>query len=211
MTPRNINATATASSRPRHVTPASERQAGLGFATLGRAPLRMSLGTRRITSTDLQIIEATDELLNLALDSPETTVDEFGGQEGVSLLKGFNATIPSADKSRTRRRMMRNVDAPKIGLKKLGMSARGMLTEGDSNEEHEGQSVVSDDDMVVVGRTDERGRKGKGKRRGRESLSTAKKLGKDELRRQTKEIMRDKENIHVRRVRISISFRYVQV
>ena len=46
----------------------------------------------------------------------------------------------------------------------------------------------------------EAGRKGK-KRRGRESLSTAKVLGKEELSRQKKEILRDKENLHVRRVR----------
>ena len=97
--------------------------------------------------------------------------------------------------------MMRNVDAPRIGLKKLGMNARGLLMDDDADEDHEGQSVASEDDVVVVGRTDDRGRKGKGKRRGRESLSTAKKLGKDELRRQTKEIQRDKENIHVRKVR----------
>ncbi|KAF7986202.1 hypothetical protein HWV62_38626 [Athelia sp. TMB] len=197
MTPRMASATATASSRPRHTTVADSSH-HMGFATLGRAPLRMSLGTRRITSTDLQIMEATDELLNMELEAPE--VDEFGQEGGgVSLLKGFNATIPSADKSRTRRRMMRNVDAPRIGLKKLGMSARGLLVDDDADEDHEGQSVASEDDVVVVGRTDDRGRKGKGKRRGRESLSTAKKLGKDELRRQTKEIQRDKENIHVRK------------
>ncbi|KZP32449.1 WD40 repeat-like protein [Athelia psychrophila] len=197
MTPRNIGHTATVSSRPRHAVPDSPRH--MGFATLGRAPLRMSLGTRRITSTDLQIIEATDELLELELESPGA--GEFGKEEaGVSLLKGFNATIPSADKGRTRRRMMRNVDAPRIGLKKLGMHARGLLVdELDGDEEHEGQSVASEEDVVVVGRTDERGRKAKGKRRGRESLSTAKTLGKDELKRQTKEIRRDKENIHVRR------------
>lgn len=200
MTPRMANATV--SSRPRQVT-ARDPSRPIGFATLGRAPLRMTLGSRRITSADLQIVEATDELLNLELEAPGA--DESGEDgTGVSLLKGFNATIPSAEKSRTRRRMMRNVDAPRIGLKKLGMSARGLLTDehdGDGDhEDHEGQSVASEEDVVVVGRTDDHGRKGKGKRRGRESLSTVKKLGKEELKRQTKEILRDKENIHVRRV-----------
>lgn len=106
---------------------------------------------------------------------------------------------------------MRNVDTPRIGLKKLGMNARGLLVDAEEGEvggrdgdhddhDHEGRSVGSDEDMVIVGRTEDRRGKGKGKRRARESLSAAKKLGKEELKRQTKEIMRDKENIHVRRV-----------
>ena len=85
---------------------------------------------------------------------------------------------------------MRNVETPRLGLKKLGMSARGLLAE---DEDHEEQSVVSEDDVVVV-------RPHPGQRKGRESLSTAKKLGKEELSRQSQEILRDKENIHVKRV-----------
>ena len=42
--------------------------------------------------------------------------------------------------------------------------------------------------------------KDKRKKRGRESLSAAKHLGREELKRQTQEIIRDKENLHVRRV-----------
>ncbi|KII86395.1 hypothetical protein PLICRDRAFT_43989 [Plicaturopsis crispa FD-325 SS-3] len=163
----------------------------MDFATLGRAPLRLSMGARRITSRDLEIVEATEELL-------EAEVPDRDADANVSLLRGFNATIPSAEKSRTRRRQLRNVDTPRLGLKKLGMSARGLLTD---EEEHEGNSVASEDDMVVIGHreSDAGGRKGKGKRRGRESLSAGKTFGKEELMRQTKEITRDKENIHVRR------------
>jgi division protein 1 len=164
----------------------------MGFATLGRAPLRLGLNSRRITSRDLQIVEATEELL-------DAEVPELDGvASNVSLLRGFNATIPSADQGRSRRRQMRNVETPRIGLKKLGMNARGLLVDDD---DHEGQSVTSEDDVVVVPRI-EAGQK-KGKKRGRESLSTVKTLGKDELSRQTKEIQRDKENIHVRRVRLT--------
>jgi division protein 1 len=165
--------------------------------------MRLTIGSRRITSGDLQIVEATEELL--AAEVPEEPTPD---PNNVSFMRGFNATIPSAEKSRTRRRQMRNVDAPRIGLKKLGMSARGMLMdeEGDGvvdmdgDYDHDGQSVASEEDVVVVGRTDDRGRKGKGKRRGRESLSAAKTLGKEELKRQAKEILRDKENLHVRTV-----------
>lgn len=96
---------------------------------------------------------------------------------------------------------MRNVDTPRLGLKKLGMSARGLMAEEDG-EEGEAQSVASEDDVVIVPRV-ELGKKGK--RRGRESLSATKMLGKEELSRQKKEILRDKENLHVKRVSDSSS------
>ncbi|KAG1865531.1 WD40-repeat-containing domain protein [Suillus subalutaceus] len=188
MTPRMMNAAATVSSRSRGSLGASAPGGSrLDFATLGRAPMRLTLGTRRITSRDLQIVEATDELLDAEI--PETE----GIASDVSLLRGFNATVPSSEKNRTRRKQMRNVETPRIGLKKLGMSARGMMM-----EDEEERSIASEEDVVVVSRLDERGKR-KGKRRGRESLSAAKALGKDELRRQTQEILLDKENLHVRR------------
>ncbi|KAG6869059.1 hypothetical protein C0993_004732 [Termitomyces sp. T159_Od127] len=187
MTPRMINSAATVASRPRVSVSASNMgKTRLDFATLGRAPLRMSFGSRRITSRDLQIVEATEELLDAEVPEPDDSASK------VSLLRGFNATIPSADQGRTRRRQMRNIETPRIGLKKLGMSARGLLTE----DVDEGQNVITEDDVVVVTASDA-GKKGK--RRGRESLSTQKILGKDELYHQTQEIQRDKENLHVRR------------
>ncbi|KAI0935858.1 hypothetical protein AcV5_004161 [Taiwanofungus camphoratus] len=193
MTPRMVNA-ATVSGRSRGSVGSASGSRQLDFATLGRAPLRFSLGGRRVTSRDLQIVEATDELLGEDVPEPE------GIAQDVSLLRGFNATIPSAEKSRIRRRQTRNVEAPRLGLKKLGMSARGLLTD---EEEHEGESVASEDDVVVVTSTETRGRKGKAKRRGRQSLSAGKTFGRDELMRQTHEIERDKENLHVRRTLIN--------
>lgn len=188
MTPRMMNAAATVSSRSRGSLGASAPGGSrLDFATLGRAPMRLTLGTRRITSRDLQIVEATDELLDAEIPEVE------GVASNVSLLRGFNATVPSSEKNRTRRKQMRNVETPRIGLKKLGMSARGMMM-----DDEEDRSIASEEDVVVVSRLDERGKR-KGKRRGRESLSAAKTLGKDELRRQTQEILLDKENLHVRR------------
>jgi len=188
MTPRMMNA-ATVSSRPRGSVGNSDiSKSRMDFATLGRTRLGLN-SRRRITSRDLQIVEATEELL-------DTEVPEADGvASNVSLLRGFNATIPSAEQSRSRRRQMRNVEAPRLGFKKLGMNARGLMTD---EEDLEGQSVVSEDDVVVVARPG--AGKHKHKRRGRESLSTLKTLGKDELSRQTKEIKRDKENLHVRRV-----------
>ncbi|KAF8167848.1 Trp-Asp repeat-containing protein [Crassisporium funariophilum] len=186
MTPRMINSAATVSSRPRaSVAGPSMLRSRMDFATLGRAPLRLGLGSKRITSGDLQILEATQELLEAEVPEPN------GVASNVSLLRGFNATIPSAEQSKTRRRQMRNVDTPKLGLKKLGMSARGLLTE---DEDQEGQSVASEDDVVIV-RQPHTGQK----KKGRESLSAAKRLGQEELSRQTQEIVRDKENLHVKR------------
>ena len=159
----------------------------MDFATLGRT--RLGLNSRRITSRDLQIVEATEELLDAEVPEPE------GVASNISLLRGFNATIPSAEQGRARRRGMRNIEMPRLGIKKLGMNARGLMTDEDDLE---GQSVASEDDVVVVPRLGVG--KQKGKRRGRESLSTVKTLGKEELSRQTKEIQRDKENIYVKRV-----------
>ncbi|KAL4259449.1 Trp-Asp repeat-containing protein [Pleurotus pulmonarius] len=190
MTPRMMS-TVSSSNRPRASVGSSTSR--MDFATLGRAPLRLGIGTRRITSRDLQIVEATDELLETEVPEPD------GLATSVSLLRGFKATIPSAEQGRSRRRQMRNVDTPKLGLRKMGMSARGLLREGDEDDgdhgDHEGQSVASEEDIVVVGKAG----KGKRRKRGRESLSTAKTLGRDELSRQKKEIMKDKENIHVKR------------
>src|ERR1700750_1875151 len=115
MTPRMMNPASTMSSRPRASIGSSNlSRPRVDFATLGRAPLRLGIGSRRITSRDLQIVEATDELLDAELPEPD------GVASNVSLLRGFNATIPSAEQARTRRRQMRNVDTPRIGLKQLG-------------------------------------------------------------------------------------------
>jgi division protein 1 len=180
-----MTSAATVSSKTRVSLAASSiTRSKTDFATLGRAPLRLGLGSKRITSGDLQIFEAAEELLEADVPEP------VGVASDVSLLRGFNATIPSAEQSKTRRRQMRNVETPRLGLKKLGMSARGLLAE---EEDHEGRSVASEDDVVLV-------RPHAGQRKGRESLSAAKKLGEEELSRQSQEILRDKENIHVKRV-----------
>ncbi|KAK2461724.1 hypothetical protein APHAL10511_006187 [Amanita phalloides] len=182
MTPRMMNSASAISSRQRvRVRDTSTR---LDFTSIVRAPLRLTLAPHTVTSRDLQIVEATDELLEAEIPDPQ------GIASNVSLLRGFNATIPSADQNRARRRHMRSVDTPKLGLKRLGMTARGMITEDDV------QSVASEDDLVLVSASQSAK---KGKRRGKGSLGTTKTLGKGELDRQAVEIRCDKENIHVRR------------
>ena len=70
-------------------------------------------------------------------------------------------------------------------------------------DDEESVGGASEDDVVVVGRSEKvKGKQTiKGKRRARESLGASVALGREELSRQADEILRDKENIHVRRVR----------
>ena len=182
-TPKIMSHAATVSNKSNYIK--NNTRSTTDFATIGRAPLRFT-ANRRITSRDLQIVEAANELL-------EAEVPEPGGvASNVSLLRGFNATIPSAEKGKSRRRQTRNVDTPALGLKKLGSNARGLLAE----DEHEGQSVVSEEDVVLINESTP-----KAKRKPRQSLNATKILGKEELRRQRSEILKDKENIQVKRVR----------
>ncbi|KAH9075679.1 WD40-repeat-containing domain protein [Lactarius deliciosus] len=117
------------------------------------------------------VVEMASELLAAPL--PDASPDEEVGMP--SLLRGFEATVPSADSARVRRRATRNVDAPRLGLKRMSLGARGLLAEPAADE------AESEEDVVVV--TRERGRRGR-KKRG--------------TRKRT-EIARDKENLHVRR------------
>ncbi|KAH9177091.1 WD40 repeat-like protein [Lactarius sanguifluus] len=127
---------------------------------IGRTPLRLGLGARRTTSRELQVVETASELLAASL--PDASPDE-------------EATVPSADSARVRRRATRNVDAPRLGLKRI--------LQADEAE--------SEEDV----------------KRGRESLSANKVFGREELERQTREIARDKENLHVRRVMLMVQER----
>ncbi|KAL5534843.1 hypothetical protein ACEPAG_1308 [Sanghuangporus baumii] len=183
MTPKMISSAASSSSKSRGSLGATDGR--MDIAALGRAPLRFGLGTRRITSTDLQVAEANVELLN------EDVPEPVGVASDVSLLRGFKATIPSAERGKSRRHQMRNVNTVHIGLKKLGTNARGLLAE----DAYHGHESGSDDDVVMV---DAHPKKRRG-RRTRESLGASVALGKEELRRQEQEILLDKENIHVRR------------
>ena len=186
MTPKMMAHAQTVSARPRAIGTSSTRPT-LDFATIGRTPHRLGLGARRTTSRELEVVETASELLATAL--PDASPDDELGKP--SLLRGFEATMPSADSARVRRRATRNVDAPRLGLKRLSLGARGLMQEDAESEE----------DVVVVAR-EQRGRHGR-KKRGRESLSANKVFGREELERQTREIARDKENLHVRRVCIS--------
>jgi hypothetical protein len=204
MTPQMITNAANASTRPRS-SPTHHDDRRLDFATLGRAPLRITMGKRRITSRDLEIVEVTDELLDTHVPEPEDVA------QNVSLLRGFNATMPSSGQGKERRRRVRNLDVPKASFRKLGLASdRDYHLDEKESEGDEGRSVVSEDDVVVVGTIGREG-KSKGRRKGKGRLNLTKTLGKEELSRQKKEILRDKENIHVRRVCTTPLFPFAQL
>lgn len=173
MTPRMVHHATTRSRRgePSGITSKYD------FATIARAPLHLGLG-RRVTSRDLHIVESAPDLLNADIPEPE------GVAQDVSLFQGFQATIPSSERNKTRRRRTRNVKfegEEGLGSNGMGMEARGLLTS----------------DTTEVGG---RGTKRKGRKTTRPPLSASRVLGKEELGRQRKEILQDKENLHVRSV-----------
>lgn len=144
------------------------------FSTLGRASI--GVGRRGITSSkDLEIFEATSELLSLPVTAPE-----HNGSDEVSLLRGFKATIPSSEKGKARRRQMRNVDLG-VDLKRRGEIERGLLVGAPSGG------------LIHRGN-------GLDKRKNVANLGSTVRLGKEELDRQRQEILLDKENLSIRRV-----------
>lgn len=143
------------------------------------------------TSSSLAILEAVPRLASLSLDAPGTAAQEVPP----SLIRGFKATIPSSEIAKQRRRLIRgglvdeDLGFEKIGLKKLGDRARGLLTEVEEGDEESELGV---------------GRKHKKRRRDRQgrnrSNSLQGKLHLEDLVQQADEISQDKENLHVRTV-----------
>lgn len=170
MTPRRIVAAASAAAAGAVESPPTSP---IDFASIGRVPLRISLA-RRTTARDLSVKEATDALLLEPI--PDTPVNE--SDSSVSFMRGFSATINSTEAGRSRRRKARNVDLPHLGLRSKALAARGML--GD----------VEHDESPAAKKSG----------RHRQSLSSSVKLGPEELARQKREIIQDRENIHIRRV-----------
>jgi division protein 1 len=135
----------------------------------------------------------------MSLD-PTSSGPQVAQEEPPSLIRGFRATIPSSEVAKQRRRMIRGglIEEElggKIGLKKLGDRARGLLMErGEEEEERE----------LDVGRKSRR-RKARESRRQSDGRHLEGKLHLEDLLQQADEIAQDKENLQVRTVsRISI-------
>ena len=190
MRPRMLQAAAAASASVSNASSASS-MLGLGSGSLrianpARSLVRFSNIVRHgaITSTDLRIQEASDQiLLTAAMGEVE---EPTGIAAEVSLFRGYQATTPSALDGKARRRKARGRDAPHMGLKAMGNSARGLLIEGDPGLDSDKEGLVSKDARKA--------------RRAAAAKGKAIPLSMEELQAQLDEIENDKENISVRRV-----------
>ncbi|KAL7416803.1 WD40-repeat-containing domain protein [Mrakia frigida] len=206
MTPRFIASAASSSSTSR---PSSSSQAlGRGLPSSSLTLASFPSFPRRTTSTSLQILENIPSLLSTYIpESPGSSSQQAGGGPQVSLLRGFQATVPSSEKGKERRRKVRGGVATKelelgssgkaLGLKKLGMESRGLLGETEQEQETEGEG------MAMTGKERRRrkrdkaagagGKKGEGQGKGMGGL------GREELLKMEEEIGWDRENVVVRK------------
>ncbi len=190
MRPRMLQAAAAASASVSS-TNTSSALLGLGGGRLritnpGRSLVRFSNIVRQggVTSTDLRIQEASDQIL---LTAAMGDIEEPSGVAAeVSLFRGYQATKPSALEGKAKRRKARGRDIPTMGLKAMSNSARGLMIESSSLSDVENSPVSKD------ARKAKRAAAAKGKEIP---------LSLEELSAQLDEIMGDKENISVRRVR----------
>ncbi|WVN87329.1 mitochondrial division protein 1 [Cryptococcus depauperatus CBS 7841] len=180
-------------SQPNLPRPSTSNRSSLSPHPLLRLPTTLSLhSTGRKTSSSLAILEAVESLASLSLDS-HLQNDENGNP---SLIRGFKATIPSSELAKQKRRMIRGdiIDEDlggRIGIKKLGDRARGLLTE-------KGEEGNEDGELNVGRKAAKKRRKKREKRRISEGRGLEGKLTLEDLARQAEEIGQDKENLHVR-------------
>lgn len=171
---------------------------GLGGYTLNqpaRSLVRLTNTIRQgpVTSTDLKALESSYQILSTVnSENLEEEVQEPKGvAKDVSLLRGFQATLPSRLDARNRRRKQRGRDGESLGLRKMADEARGLLTNG---------AAPSEDG------TEDSGPSGKEKRKARRSAASKAKdvpLTLEELQGQKDDINQEKEDLAVRRMLIN--------
>ncbi|WVF66231.1 mitochondrial division protein 1 [Kwoniella sp. CBS 6097] len=193
MQPRFLNAANTSGPAKSLGKPATRPNSLLRLPT--SLPQGLYSVGNQTTSNSLAIIEAVDRLTALSLENASNPPS--GEEEIPSLIKGFKATIPSSELAKQRRRMIRgglvdqDLGFEKIGLKKLGDRARGLLTEG-------GEDDASESGELDIGRKAKRRRRQRETRRISEGRHLQGKLHLEDLVQQADEISQDKENLHVR-------------
>ncbi|PWY98263.1 mitochondrial division protein 1 [Testicularia cyperi] len=179
---------------------------------IGRGP------TNGVTSHELFVLEESDRILATAAQDLDLdgNADARGTVRGtiegakirndpsVSLLRGFQATIPSSTEGRNRRRKVRAIasgfedgpDGPtKLGLKAMGDKARGLMVEGAETE------PVS----AFQAREQRHARRNQANRilsRGKDGVRGST-IQLEELERQLHEIEKEQDDIGVRRTLIA--------
>ncbi|SPO27634.1 related to CAF4 - CCR4 associated factor [Ustilago trichophora] len=172
---------------------------------IGRGPMN------GITSHELFVLEESDRILATAAQDLDPDANQTGpratieapkskSEPSVSLLRGFQATIPSSTEGRQRRRRVRAIasgfeDGPegptKLGLKAMGDKARGLMVEG----------VESEPVSAFQAREQRHARRNQASRilsRGKDGTRTSV-IELEELERQLREIEREQDDVGVRR------------
>lgn len=188
---------------------------GFSFTQPARNFVRIGKAVRHgpVTSNDLIALESSHQILadaalsmsagyaeheeKLAMMSLRGGPSAAGSGSGatnlnqVSLLRGFEATIPTALQGRERRRKERAREGPKLGLKSMGDKARGLLT----------ADAAHAADESIDGLDSPPSPTGQQRRERRSIRSKAKDipLSEEDLTRQDGEVKREKEDIDVRR------------
>lgn len=190
--------------------PLSLKGQGFSLTQPARNLVRIGNAIRHgpVTSNDLLALESSHQILaDAALSMSSGHADEeeqmvrraitaAASEAGstnaaeVSLLRGFQATIPSATQGRDRRRKERARDGPKMGLKTMGDRARGLLTEGDDSID----DITAPSSNAFVDR--ERRKEQRSQMRAKHKDIP---LSEMDLYRQEREVKREKEDIDVRR------------
>lgn len=172
---------------------------GYSMSQPARSLVRLGNQIRQgpVTSTDLKALESSYQILSSinAANLDEEIQEPKGVAKEVSLLRGFQATLPSNLDGRARRRKQRGRDDFHLGLKEMSDNARGLLINGSTSLDN---SIEEDGGLLQ--------QKQKEKRKARRSLANKAKevpLTLEELQGQKEEIAIEKENLSIRRMLIN--------
>lgn len=177
---------------------------GYSLAQPARSLVRLGNTIRQgpVTSNDIKALESSYQILaNIAAGNPEEDIAEPKGvAKDVSLLRGFQATLPSRLDARNQRRKQRGRNSEHLGLTKMFSESQGLLGHGEG-----GVGDISIDDVDLSG--PHAGPQGKEKRKARRTAASKSKdeapLSLEELQAQTQEIAVEKEDINVRRMLVN--------
>lgn len=186
LTPRLLQ-----TAQSRSTTPALASASALALGHGYMPPIRFPGGlTRRTTSTSLRILEVAPSLLTIPVPDAEPA-----SSGSVSLLRGFQATVPSADTGKERRRKLRGSLADSgiggsVGVRRIA-AKEGVLGGG-------GGEAAADNDGEILNPKERR-------RRRRETAAhdhstKGRDIDAEELVRMQDEIKWDRENLVVRKV-----------
>ncbi|GAA98897.1 uncharacterized protein L969DRAFT_95575 [Mixia osmundae IAM 14324] len=158
-------------------------------------------------STELRILEGVDELLALPIPPAPAAVPSVSAGY-VSLLRGFQATQPSASVPRMRRRKRRaglieyqlglsqpDASQSSLGLKQRGERARGLLAAPDGETSFDG----SPSSRGAGHHRRSQQRHLRAASRGNLPDANLPRPSREELEAEVEEILADKENVDVRR------------